>query len=110
MYIRRTQTRNTTTGERYFTHRLVRSQRVGDKVRQVTVLNLGRHFAVAQADWPIVKLGLRSADGTTFTVTPMYGRRHPGECKSLSARPLPPHPNPPHQGGGRGRLPCEPPP
>jgi transposase len=52
MYIRRTQTRNTATGERYFTHRLVRSQRVGGKVRQVTVLNLGRHFAVAQNDWP----------------------------------------------------------
>ena len=51
MYIRRTQTRNSATGERYFTHRLVRSQRVGGKVRQVTVLNLGRHFAVAQADW-----------------------------------------------------------
>ena len=52
MYIRRTQTRNSATGERYFTHRLVRSERVGGKVRQVTLLNLGRHFAVAQADWP----------------------------------------------------------
>jgi len=41
MYIRRTQTRNTATGERYFTHRLVRSERVGGKVRQVTLLNLG---------------------------------------------------------------------
>ncbi|MEA3640906.1 MAG: hypothetical protein VBE63_13300 [Lamprobacter sp.] len=29
MYIRRTQTRNTATGERYFTHRLVRSERQG---------------------------------------------------------------------------------
>lgn len=52
MYIRRTQTRNTITGERYFTHRLVRSERVAGQVRQVTLLNLGRHFAVAQADWP----------------------------------------------------------
>jgi hypothetical protein len=52
MYIRRTQTRNTATGERYFTHRLVRSERLGGKVRQVTLLNLGRHFPVAQADWP----------------------------------------------------------
>ncbi|MEA3640983.1 MAG: transposase [Lamprobacter sp.] len=52
MYIRRTQTRNTATGERYFTHRLVRSERQGGKVRQVTLLNLGRHFPVAQADWP----------------------------------------------------------
>jgi len=52
LYIRRTQTRNTATGERYFTHRLVRSERLGGKVRQVTLLNLGRHFVVAQADWP----------------------------------------------------------
>jgi transposase len=52
MYIRRTQTRNTATGERYFTHRLVRSERQGGKVRQVTLLNLGRHFPVAQAHWP----------------------------------------------------------
>ena len=52
MYIRRVSTRNNTTGESYFTHRLVRSERVADRVRQVTLLNLGRHFAVAQADWP----------------------------------------------------------
>jgi transposase len=52
MYIRRTQTRNTTTGERYFTHRLVRCERLGGKVRQVTLLNLGRHFALPQTDWP----------------------------------------------------------
>jgi len=52
MFIRRTQTRNTATGETYFTHRLVRSERVGGKVRQITVMNLGRHFVVAQPDWP----------------------------------------------------------
>ena len=52
MYIRRTQTRNGATGESYHTHRLVRSARVGGKVRQVTLLNLGRHFAVPQGDWP----------------------------------------------------------
>ncbi|WP_295544507.1 RNA polymerase subunit sigma [uncultured Thiohalocapsa sp.] len=58
MYIRRTQTRNTATGERYFTHRLVRSERVGGKVRQVTLLNLGRHFPVAQAHWPTLCMRL----------------------------------------------------
>ena len=52
MYIRRTQTRNTATGETYHTYRLVRSERVGGKVRQITLLNLGRHFAVPQEDWP----------------------------------------------------------
>ena len=54
MYIRRTQSRNTMTGERYFTHRLVVSERVGDKVKQKTLLNLGRHFAIEQADWPLL--------------------------------------------------------
>ena len=41
MFIRRTQTRSTVGGEIYFTHRLVHSERVGDKVRQRTLLNLG---------------------------------------------------------------------
>jgi hypothetical protein len=52
MYVRRTQTRSTATGETYFTHRLVRSERYGKKVRAVTVLNLGRHFPVPQDHWP----------------------------------------------------------
>jgi hypothetical protein len=52
MFIRRTATRNTTTGESYTTFRLVRSERIGRKVRQVTLLNLGRHFAVPQDEWP----------------------------------------------------------
>ena len=52
MYIRRVSTRSKTTGESYFTHRLVRTERIADRVRQFTLLNLGRHFAVAQEDWP----------------------------------------------------------
>jgi len=52
MFIRRTQTRSTVGGEVYFTHRLVRSERIDGKVRQRTLLNLGRHFDVEQNDWP----------------------------------------------------------
>ena len=52
MYIRRTQTRSNATGEPYFTYRLVRSERIDGKVKQVTLLNLGRHFAVDQSLWP----------------------------------------------------------
>lgn len=52
MFIRTTPTRNTTTGETYITHRLVESRRVGGKVRQITLLNLGRHFALPKARWP----------------------------------------------------------
>ena len=52
MFIRRARTRNKSTGEAYFTHRLVASQRVGKQVRQVTLLNLGRQFDLPQPDWP----------------------------------------------------------
>ena len=52
MFIRRTRTRSF--GENYFTFRLVRSERCGAKVRQRTLLNLGRHFDVAQNDWPVL--------------------------------------------------------
>ena len=54
MFVRRTQTRATADGEHYFTHRLVQSERRGTRVRQRTVLNLGRHFSVPQADWPLL--------------------------------------------------------
>lgn len=66
MYVRATKTRTSIsrTGEAYFTHRLVKSERVQvrvevegvtrkvEKVRQVTLLNLGRHFEVPSVDWP----------------------------------------------------------
>jgi hypothetical protein len=51
-YIRRTPTRSTTTGATYVTYRLVRSERQGQKVRAVTLLNLGRHFALPREPWP----------------------------------------------------------
>jgi hypothetical protein len=51
MYIRQTHTNNSSMGERYYTFRLVASQRVNGKPRQMTLLNLGRHFAVDQDLW-----------------------------------------------------------
>jgi len=54
MYIRQTRTNNKATGEGYFTCRLVRGERVGGKVRQITVLNLRRNFPVKQEDWPLL--------------------------------------------------------
>ena len=50
MFVRRTRTRSRD-GKSYFTFRLVRSQRVGDKVRQRTLLNLGSHFPIQQDHW-----------------------------------------------------------
>src|SRR5450631_3576279 len=52
MFIRRTNTRNRTTGEAYFTHRLVDGIRVGKAVKQRTLLNLGARFDLPQAEWP----------------------------------------------------------
>lgn len=54
MYIRQTRTNNKATGEGYFTYRLVRGERIGGKVRQITVLNLGRNFPVKPEDWPVL--------------------------------------------------------
>jgi transposase len=52
MFIRKAATRNKSTGEAYFTYRLVASERTGKQVRQITLLNLGRHFDLPQSDWP----------------------------------------------------------
>ena len=54
MYIRQTRTNNKATGEAYFTFRLVRGERIGGKVRQITLLNLGRNFPIKQDDWPLL--------------------------------------------------------
>jgi hypothetical protein len=51
-FIRKTTTRNKSDTEAYFTFRLVTSERTGDQVRQITLLNLGRHFDLPQPDWP----------------------------------------------------------
>ncbi len=51
MFIRRTNTRNRKTGDAYFTYRLVAAVRVGKAVKQRTLLNLGAHFDVPQAEW-----------------------------------------------------------
>jgi len=52
MFIRRTQTRPRNSGEPYSTFRLVQTSRVGSAVKQSTLLNLGSHFDLPQAQWP----------------------------------------------------------
>jgi hypothetical protein len=77
MYIRHTSTRSTATGENYLTHRLVESQRAGSRVRQVTLLNHGRHFEVDQeqsvgwVDKPSIRgkpLGFRSRSNPAYAL------------------------------------------
>jgi transposase len=52
MFIRQTKTSTSSAGETYFTFRLVASERVGNKVRQRTLLNLGRNFSLPRDKWP----------------------------------------------------------
>ena len=54
MYIRQTKTSNATSGEAYCTFRLVVSKRIGGKVRQQTLLNLGRTFSLPREQWPVL--------------------------------------------------------
>ncbi len=54
MYIRQTKTSSATSGEAYFTFRLVASKRIGGKVRQQTLLNLGRTFSLPREQWPVL--------------------------------------------------------
>ena len=52
MFIRRVRTRTTQDGTCYYSHRLVDSYRVGDRVRQRTLLNLGNAFTLPRDQWP----------------------------------------------------------
>lgn len=52
MFIRQTKTSNAASGDAYFTYRLVSSERIAGKVRQQTLLNLGRNFSLPREEWP----------------------------------------------------------
>ena len=54
MFIRRTKTRSAEGGKVYYSYRLVRSERSGERVRQRTLLNLGSEFAVATEHWAVL--------------------------------------------------------
>ena len=51
MYIRQTKTSTSASGAPYYTYRLVSSERIGGKVRQRTLLNLGGSFSVTREKW-----------------------------------------------------------
>ena len=52
MYIRRTTIKSRKNGGQYFTYRLVESERIGEKVRQHTLINLGTGFSLPRDQWP----------------------------------------------------------
>jgi len=51
MFIRRTLSKAGKGRKKYYTYRLVESYRVGDKVRQRTLLNLGSDFSLPKPQW-----------------------------------------------------------
>ena len=54
MFIRRTITNSKKTDQVYYTYRLVEGVRVGNVVKQTTLLNLGSHFEIAQTEWALL--------------------------------------------------------
>ena len=54
MYIRRTKTKTAEHGEDSYTYRIVESVREGTQVKQRTLLNLGKDFAIEPAHWPLL--------------------------------------------------------
>lgn len=71
MFIRQTKTSNASSGEAYFTFRLVASERVGDKVRQKTLLNLGRNFSLSKEQWPQLCARIEQILSGQLTLTPL---------------------------------------
>ncbi len=51
MYIRKTKIKNSKQGEAYYSYRIVESIRDGNKVKQKTLLNLGKHFDIDPCHW-----------------------------------------------------------
>jgi hypothetical protein len=66
----------------------VRSARVGGKVRQVTLLNLGRHFAVPQGDWPTLRAAGELLSGQGVLVAGAGSRLVEREAQRLAAQLL----------------------
>ncbi len=54
MFIRATKTGTARDGSARLSQRLVETRREDGKVRQITLLNLGRHFAIERQAWPLL--------------------------------------------------------
>jgi len=72
MYIRRTTIKSRQTGEPYYTYRLVESIREDGRVRQRTLLNLGRHFEVPREQWGALVQRIEHLVGGQQDLMPAY--------------------------------------
>ena len=59
MFIRRARTRTHERGESYYSYRLVRSERDGERVRQRTLINLGSEFPIEREHWRVLCARIR---------------------------------------------------
>ena len=78
MYIRRTKTKTLEGGEAYFTYRIVESVRIGKQVKQRTLLNIGKNFAIDQQYWPQLTARIEQLQQGTHS--------HQGNCSLLMTR------------------------
>ena len=87
MYIRRTSVKSRRTGEPYFTYRLVESVRIDGRVRQRTLLNLGRHFDVPREQWAPLAQRIEQLVGGQGELLPMeLDAKWEGAAQRYSAR------------------------
>ena len=92
MFIRQTKTRSTSDGKSYFTHRLVESKRVGTKVRQRTLLNLGTNFDLPRDLWPELCIRIEqilNCEQPLFTSSPAIEKSALGELLNDDFAPMP---------------------
>jgi transposase len=87
MYIRRTSVKSRRTGEPYYTYRLVESVRIDGRVRQRTLLNLGRHFDVPREQWAPLAQRIEQLVGGQGALLPMeLDAKWEGAAQHYSAR------------------------
>ena len=87
MYIRRTSVKRRRTGEPYYTYRLVESVRIDGRVRQRTLLNLGRHFDVPREQWAPLAQRIEQLVGGQGALLPMeLDAKWEGAAQHYSAR------------------------
>ena len=74
MYIRQTMTRSKKDGSSYHSYRLVESTRIGNKVKQRTLLNLGTGFSLPREQWGELTDRIESIlhhQASLFTIDPV---------------------------------------
>ena len=87
MFISQTTTRRTA-NKTYRSIRLVKSRRVGRKVQQKTLLNLGAHFAIPKAQWAeLVEIIEARLSGNEFLFEPAPELTATAELDFVQNRP-----------------------